>query len=107
MVLVGGLIASKAFNNPSIERFQDSMKINRKNVTKSDYNKLVMDNSLNMVFLCVLIIVNIVPALLIAYHCSKTPFQKGKNMVLGLLFSDIYIFYYVLRKFYYKDKKYC
>ena len=47
MVLVGGLIASKAFNNHSIERFQDSMKINRKNVTKSDYNKLVMDNSLN------------------------------------------------------------
>lgn len=108
MVLVGGLLLSKAVDNASIEQFQDTMKLNSNmKISNSVYNKTIFNNSLNMIFLCIIILVNVIPALLIAYNCTNGTNQKIFNMIIALLFSDLYVLYYTIRKFYYNDKKYC
>ena len=108
MVLVGALLASKFTQNSSVEHFKNSMLLDEtKELQAADYNKAIFNSSLNFVLLCVIIFINIVPALLIAYHCSKTTGQKATQMTIALIFSDIYIFYYAIRKYYFKDEKFC
>ena len=107
MVLVGTLLASKLADTSKLETFKSSMKIKDNNVTTDVYNKSVLNSSLSFIILTVLILINVIPALLIAYNCSKSNMSKGINMGLAFLFSDIYLFYYTMRKYVYKDKNYC
>jgi len=108
MTLVSALLATKLTSNSTIENFKDSMILDNKNeISRNDYNKMVTNSSVNFILICVIILVNIVPALLIAYHCSKTTTEKVITMIIALLFSDFYIFYFAIRKYFYQDKKLC
>ena len=108
MVFVAGLIASKMSNHAGIEHFKNSMVLNtNKKIEYKDYYNSVMNSSLNFIFLCIVLIINIIPALLIAYHCTKNSTNKIFNMIIAILFSDFYIFYYAIRRFVYKDERFC
>ena len=96
MVLVGALLASKLSNHSRLEKFQSSMILNKENITTDDYNDSVKNSTLSFCILVIFVLLNIVPALLIAYHCSKTNIDKGINMLLALLFSDAYMFYFTV-----------
>ncbi len=108
MVLVGALLASKCSNSSKLEQFKSSMVLdNNKELTREDYNKSVANSTISFSLLAIIILINVIPALLIANHCSKSPMNKFLNMTIALLFSDIYICYYAIRKYVYKDPKYC
>lgn len=108
MTIVGALIATKLTNNSTIENFKDTMVLdNNKEVSQIEYNAMITNSSVNFILICVIILVNIIPALLIAYHCSKTLTEKILTMTIALFFSDFYIFYFALRKYFYQDKKFC
>ena len=77
MTIVGALLATKFTSNSTIENFKDTMVLdNSKQVSKIDYNSMVTNSSVNFILICVIILINIIPALLIAYHCSKTLTEK-------------------------------
>ncbi len=107
MVLVGTLLASKMADTSKLETFKSSMVIENGDVTRETYNKSILNSTLSFIILTILILINVIPALLIAYNCSKTNTSKGINMGIAFLFSDIYLFYYTIRKYVYKDKNYC
>ena len=108
MVLVGALLASKCSQSSKLEEFKSNMILdNNKQLSKEDYNKSVANSSISFCLLAIMILINVIPALLIANHCSKSGLNKFLNMTIALLFSDIFICYYAVRKYVYKDPKYC
>lgn len=108
MVFLGALIGSKMLNSSSIENFRDSMIVDdKKEIKYNDYYKSVLNSSTNFIFLCIILMINVVPALLISYNCKyDNGLNKVLTMIIALLFSDLYIFYYAIRKYVY-NKKYC
>lgn len=52
-----------------------------------------------------LLIINIIPAFLLAINCN--PEHKIFYGILALLFSDVYLFQWAVRKFILKEKNYC
>ena len=53
----------------------------------------------------ILIICNAIPAVLVAINCN--PDQKILYGIIGLLFSDIYLIQWAIRKFVLKSSNYC
>ena len=101
MVLVTLAIFSKIFYPDQLKQFKKQL-IN-KSSNRDTYRKGVLLNIIWFSVILVLFLLNVVPGVLIASECSN---GNICNIILGFLFSDIYVFHYVLRKFVYKDN-YC
>ena len=100
------LTLNKALKNKGIETFRDRLMLNEdSNVDYNDYYNSVFNTSLGYIFLCMFLLFNVVPAVLIATNCPKD--NKILHLLFAFLFSDIYVFIYVVRRFVYNDKKYC
>ena len=73
------------------------------NILSNDNNEIVsyMLGGMGGLFL----VMNMIPAILIAIHCN--PDKKLMYSMIGLLFSDIYLLQWSIRKFIFKEKNYC
>ena len=100
-MLISFLLFTKLFYPRQLVNVQND--INNKLGGKLEYKDKVL---LNIVWFCILVIfllLNVVPAVLIANVCNK---GNIFNLILSFLFSDIYIFNYAIRKFVFEDN-YC
>ena len=69
MVLVGYLAANKALNNRGIETFRDKLKFNESSkINYSDYYNSVLNSTIGYICICIFILINVIPALLIALN---------------------------------------
>tara|TARA_Y100000022_G_C12965307_1_gene246596 strand:+ start:172 stop:474 length:303 start_codon:yes stop_codon:yes gene_type:complete len=98
-MLITFLIFTKLFYPNQLRLINEKKKINN----LVEYKNSVMLNVIWFCLLVVFLLLNIVPAVLIANECSK---GNILNLVLSFLFSDIYIFNYAIRKFVFRDN-YC
>lgn len=101
MVLISWMIFSKIFNPKQITGFMDTLKKNSSN--RNEYRKTVVLSILWFSIIVLFLILNVVPAILISYECNK---GNMFHLILSILFSDIYIFHYTVRKFVFRDN-YC
>jgi len=63
-----------------------------------NYKNYIINNFLQYLLFIVLIFISVFPALVIAY--SKTQgLNRVLHIIIGFLFSDIYLCYYVFNKF--------
>ena len=100
-MLISFLLFTKLFYPHQLKSVQNS-------INKNLGNNLVYRDKvlLNVVWFCILVIfllLNVVPAVLIANVCSK---GNILNLIVSFLFSDIYIFNYAIRKYVFEDN-YC
>ena len=95
------MIFSRIFNPKQIKGFMGSLKNNSKN--REEYRKTVILSILWFSVIVIFLMLNVVPAVLISYECNK---GNLFHLVLSVLFSDVYIFHYTLRKLVFKDN-YC
>ena len=106
MVLVGYLAANKALNNRGIESFRDKLKFNESSkINYNEYYNSVLNSTIGYVCICIFILINVIPALLIALNCNHD--YKIAHLIVAIIFSDVYVFVYAVRRFIYNDKKYC
>tara|TARA_Y100000385_G_C12781471_1_gene503689 strand:+ start:168 stop:491 length:324 start_codon:yes stop_codon:yes gene_type:complete len=106
MVLVGYLAANKALNNRGIETFRNKLKFNESSkINYSEYYNSVLNSTIGYVCICIFILINVIPALLIALNCNHD--YKIAHLIVAFIFSDVYVFVYAVRRFIYNDKKYC
>ncbi len=70
------------------------------NKIKSDehYKNYIINNFLQFILFVVLIFISVFPALVIAYSTTKG-LNRVLHIIIGFLFSDVYLCYYVFNKF--------
>ena len=106
MVLVGYLASNKLANSKGIETFRDRLMFDKSNkINYNEYYNSVVNSTLGYICICIFILMNVIPALLIAYNCNKN--FKILHLIVAFIFSDVYVFIYAVRRFVYNDKKYC
>ena len=100
MVLVSWLIFNKLFCPEQPKKFSNQLK--KENMNRKQYQHSVTLNTLWFCVLCLFLLFNLAPAILIASNChNNSPIQ----LVLAFLFSDIYVFHYAIQKFIFNIKK--
>jgi len=83
--------------SPKIDTFQDT-NILQKNT------KYIAPFTIGWIS-AILVILNAIPAILVAINCNKDkPILYG---IFALIFSDLYLIQWAIRKFVLKDKNYC
>jgi len=66
--------------------------------TKEVYNKYMLNNFLKYIILSVLLFISMFPAIIIAYS-TTTGYNRILHLIIGFLFSDLYLCYYVINRF--------
>jgi hypothetical protein len=94
-MLVSWLIFTRLFKPDQIKKF----KAERKEI-QEDYRHKTIENILWYCIILIFLLLNVVPAMLIASNCDGNNVVK---LVLAFVFSDIYVFNYTIRKFIFKD----
>ena len=96
MVLLSlGLINNMS---PKIDTFQNEKNILQKN------SKYIAPFTIGWVS-AILVCLNAIPAILVAINCNKEkPILYG---IFALIFSDLYLIQWAVRKFIFKEKNYC
>ena len=98
-MLISFLLFTKLFYPVQLKQLRLKNKIN--NI--EDYRSSVILNVVWFSILVVFLLLNVVPAVLIANVCSK---GNILNIIVSFLFSDIYMCNYAIRKFIFEDN-YC
>ena len=98
-MLLSFLLFTKLFYPNQLKVVYDNKNIKN----REDYKNSVLLNIVWFSVLVIFLLLNIIPAVLIANQCSK---GNILNLVVSFLFSDIYIFNYAIRKFIFEDN-YC
>ena len=76
-----------------------------KNYLNGDFTLLIQDNTYNIIYTTLLIIVMTIPAVLVSINCNNTqPIRYG---ILAFIFSDIYLLQWSIKKFIMKYPNYC
>ena len=101
MVLITWALFTKIFYPDQLKQFKNRL-ISKSN-NRDLYRKSVLLNVLWFCLICVIFMLNMIPAILISKECHN---NNICSLVLAFLFSDIYVFHYALRKFVYRDS-YC
>ena len=104
MVFVGYLLFLKLFKPNDIKEIVDNIKLTTK--SSESYGSKVMKSFVSFAFICILVLLTVVPAVIIAVSCNKGT-QAILSGIVAFFFSDIYLFNYALRKFVYNEKGYC
>lgn len=100
MVLVSWLIFNKLFCPEQLKKF--SKQLTKENMNRKQYQHSVTLNTLWFCVLCLFLLFNLAPAILIASNCHN---NSPTQMILAFLFSDIYVFHYAIQKFIFNIKK--
>ena len=107
MGLISGMLFTKEFFSDNIEEFKDQFRV-KKNSNEEYRSK---GNLTVKAFLMILFIVilNVLPAMIIALHCASkdTGITKYLHPLIALLFSDVYLLVFVIRKFLLNDSSFC
>ena len=108
MVLVSAILFMKTFYPSEIERFRDNLKLN-----KNDKPNMWMLHKANKntikayIFIALFLILNIFPALVLALSCNRSIFSRIIMVPFAILFSDIYMVYYVYNRYVQKNMYFC
>ena len=100
MVLVSWLIFNKLFYPEQLRKLSDEL--TKKNMNRKEYRHSVTLNTLWFCVLCLFLLFNLVPAILIASNCHN---NSPTHLIIAFLFSDIYVFHYAIQKFIFNLKK--
>lgn len=100
MVLVSWLIFNKLFYPQQLKNFSNQLK--KQNMNRKEYQHSVTLNTLWFCVLCLFLLFNLAPAILIASNCSN---NSPVHMLIAFFFSDIYVFHYALQKFIFNINK--
>ena len=107
MVLVSLVLFMKAFYPEHIEDFREKFKVDSNNeITYSEYNGKSRKTILGMVFMVLFILLNVLPAFMIANSCNRNIILKIIIIPFAILFSDIYVFFHILRVYGFKKGLY-
>ena len=98
-MLISFLLFTKLFYPSQLKQLRLKNKIN----DRESYKNSVLLNVVWFSILVIFLLLNVVPAILIANSCSK---GNIISIIVSFLFSDIYIFNYAVRKFIFEDN-YC
>jgi len=106
MVLVSLILFMKTFYPEEIENVRENFKVdNTKKITFKDYSDKSKFSMLGMVFMSIFIILNVIPAILVANACTKNPILKLIKLIFAILFSDIYLFFHIFKVYGLKNGK--
>ncbi len=100
MVLVSWLIFNKLFYPQQLKQLTNEL--TKKNMNRKEYRDSVTLNTLWFSILCLFLLFNLAPAILIASNCHN---NSPGHLITAFLFSDIYVFHYALQKFIFNVKK--
>ena len=108
MVLISGMMFAKNFMKKDIENFSNQFRV-KSNDNLSEYRRKSTMTNLSFVSMLFLLTISIIPALILSYHCTlkNTTLMKALHMTLAFLFSDVYVFIFVVYKFLLKNNKFC
>lgn len=96
----------KSFYPEEIENIRESFKVDTtKKITYDDYKEKSKFSMLGMVFMSLFVILNVVPAILVANACSKNIIIKLIKIIFAILFSDIYLFFHIFSVYGLKNGK--
>ena len=100
MVLITWAIFTKIFYPEQLKQFRDRLltKVNNREL----YRKSVLLNVIWFSIICVIFMLNVIPAILISKECHN---NSVCSLILAFLFSDIYVFHYAVQKFIFNIKK--
>lgn len=104
MVFVSYLLFLKVFKPNDITQIREATRLNDN--TDSKYSDKVVKTFLSFSMICILVLLTVVPAVIIAVSCNQGT-QAIISGITAFFFSDIYLFNYALRKFVYKESGYC
>ena len=104
MVFVSYLLFLKLFKPGDIKQIQDTVTLNPDE--SDNYGYTVLKSFLTFSLICIMVLLTVVPAVIIAISCNKGT-QAIISGLTAFFFSDIYLFNYALRKFVYKEVGYC
>jgi len=96
-MLISFLLFTKLFYPEQLKSIKSKIK------NREEYSNSVLMNMVWFSILVVFLLLNVIPAVLIANVCSK---GNILHIVLSFLFSDIYVCNYAIRKFIFEDN-YC
>lgn len=96
-MLVSLLLFVKIFFPDKVKKFTDNLKKDSK--TLDDYKVSVGSSMVWFSLVVLFVLFNVVPAILIANSCNGGLL----HLIFSILFSDIYVFHYTLRKHVFKD----
>lgn len=63
------------------------------------------ESSYLVIGLALFLLINIIPAVLVAYNCNKN--DKIKYSILAFIFADLYLLQWAIKKFILKRPDYC
>lgn len=106
MVLVSLVLFMKTFYPEKIEEFREQFKVDKNNLTFNEYNSKSKDTMIGMVFMAIFIILNVIPALIVATSCSSNILSKIIKIPFAILFSDIYLFFHIIKIYGFKHGMY-
>ena len=107
-MLVSILLFLNTFYPEEIERFRGKLKLEKFN--SGDVKELKSANKKTFkayLFIAIYMIINILPAAIIAGNCGRSKVVKIIVMPFAILFSDLYMLFYVFRRYIQKDMYFC
>ena len=108
MVLVSLALFMKYFYPSTIETFREQFKLNSETEIDSEtYRKSVKLTMSGYMFILYFVVLSVVPAIILAIKCNKKTLGKISTLLFAILFSDVYILWYVLRKYILNSRDYC
>jgi len=108
MVLVSMILFLKTFYPEEIDGFREKFKVEPgRNVTQMELYKKTNKTMLGYSFILFFVLVNVLPSLIIALNCNRWLISRIIAVPIAVLFSDIYICWYVFRKFILRSSSYC
>ena len=99
-MLISFLLFTKLFYPVQLKQLRLKNKIN--NI--EDYRSSVILNVVWFSILVVFLLLNVVPAVLIAFNWNK---NNIGHLIIAFLFSDIYLLQWSIKKFILKSENYC
>lgn len=108
MVLVTAMIFTKKFLKNYIENFTEQFKVSN-NVKEDEFRNKGHNAVSSFIFLLFIVILNVLPAMIIALHCASkdSSIMRYIYPLFAFLFSDVYMLVFVIRKFILKDNSFC
>ena len=95
------------FHPKEIEKFRSHLKLEP---FKSEQKELKQANKKTFkvyIFIAIYLIINILPAVILAANCGRSRIARIFVMPFAILFSDFYMLYYIFRRYIQKDMYFC
>ena len=102
-MLVAYFTGMRAANSRGLNNFKSSMEVKN----NKDYKSAVVGGALGFSIIAFLILVSVFPAIVIALNCNRTFLSKFFVVIFAFFFSDLYMCWYVFKRYLVRDPNYC